>query len=243
MTRSNDEGHESMHHMTDGDQHFEAPALKMKSGFPGPGTSHDRSCCAPSARSPQVIELQRPARLTAEGRSLDSTGGIYGSAAEQSEVVVAGGAFLMGDAFGEGYSSDGETPVHEMRVDSFRMDATAVTNKMFDNFVQSTGHRTEAEVHGTSAVFHLLVKAPQSDILGGWPARLGGLTSAGRIGRIRRVLPRTDPTFPTIPSSTCLGMTHGPTAPGRAGGSRQRPNGSTPPAEALPANGTVGETS
>lgn len=167
MTRSNDEGHESVHHMTDRDQHLDAPALKMKGGFPGPGTSHDRSCCAPSARSPQVIELQRRARLTTEGRSLDSTGDIYGSVAEQSEVVVAGGAFLMGDAFGEGYLSDGETPVHEVQVDSFRMDATAVTNKMFDNFVQSTGHRTEAEVYGTSAVFHLLVKAPQSDILGG----------------------------------------------------------------------------
>ncbi len=165
MTHFNDGVPPSVHPTADADRYPEAPPLKVKSLFSGPGTGHDRSCCAPSARSPQAIALQSPGRLTTGGRSPSWGGGIHGSLAKHPDVVVPGGAFLMGDPFGEGYRSDGETPVHEVQVDSFRMDATAVTNKMFDTFVQSTGHRTEAEVYGTSAVFHLLVKAPQSDIL------------------------------------------------------------------------------
>lgn len=72
----------------------------------------------------------------------------------------------MGDAFGEGYPSDGEVPVHEVRLPPFRIDATPVTNRMFGAFVAETGYRTEAEQYGTSAVFHLLLDAPAKDVLG-----------------------------------------------------------------------------
>jgi sulfatase modifying factor 1 len=72
----------------------------------------------------------------------------------------------MGDSFGEGYPTDGETPVHEVRLNPFRMDPTTVTNAMFAAFVEETGYRTEAELYGTSAVFHLVVQAPPGDILG-----------------------------------------------------------------------------
>ena len=63
----------------------------------------------------------------------------------------------MGDAFGEGYPADGETPVHDVRLHPFSMDATAVTNAQFATFVKDTGHVTEAEHFGVSAVFHLAV--------------------------------------------------------------------------------------
>ena len=72
----------------------------------------------------------------------------------------------MGDAFGEGYSSDGESPTHEVRMDPFSIDATTVTNRMFAAFVSATGYRTEAETYGSSAVFHLLSTAKSMDILG-----------------------------------------------------------------------------
>ncbi len=61
----------------------------------------------------------------------------------------------MGDAFDEGYASDGETPVHAVRLDAFRMDATTVTNAQFATFVKDTGYLTGAEEFGVSAVFHL----------------------------------------------------------------------------------------
>ncbi|MFJ6415461.1 formylglycine-generating enzyme family protein [Paeniglutamicibacter sp. NPDC091659] len=86
--------------------------------------------------------------------------------AGHDDVLVPAGAFLMGDAFGEGYPSDGELPVHPVKLEAFRIDATAVTNGMFARFVEATGHRSEAEDFGTSAVFHLLLKAPRSAVLG-----------------------------------------------------------------------------
>lgn len=72
----------------------------------------------------------------------------------------------MGDAFGEGYPTDGESPVHRVSLDAYRIDATSVTNSMFATFVQATGYRTEAETYGTSAVFHLLSTAAPRDVLG-----------------------------------------------------------------------------
>src|SRR5690606_17935314 len=85
---------------------------------------------------------------------------------EHPEVALQGGEFLMGDPFGEGYPSDGEGPVHRVTVSPFRMDVYTVTNRRFAAFVEATGYRTEAERIGSSIVFHALVTAPQSDIVG-----------------------------------------------------------------------------
>lgn len=82
------------------------------------------------------------------------------------EVQLTGGTYVMGDAFREGYPNDGESPAHEVNVAPFAIDATTVTNKMFASFVHATGYRTEAEVYGSSAVFHLLSTAKTADILG-----------------------------------------------------------------------------
>ena len=51
------------------------------------------------------------------------------------------------------YPSDGEGPPHELHVDSFLIDAFAVTNAQFAAFAAATGHRTEAEAFGWSFVF------------------------------------------------------------------------------------------
>jgi formylglycine-generating enzyme required for sulfatase activity len=80
-------------------------------------------------------------------------------------VPVPAGEFAMGDVFGEGYPEDGETPVHDVSLDAFGIDATAVTNAQFATFVRRTSHVTEAEQLGISAVFHLAVAADRADIL------------------------------------------------------------------------------
>ena len=72
----------------------------------------------------------------------------------------------MGDHLDEGYPEDGETPVHEVRVSGYLMDATTVTNSQFATFVKATGHVTDAERYGSSAVFHLDVAARTGDVLG-----------------------------------------------------------------------------
>ncbi|HTL40671.1 MAG TPA: formylglycine-generating enzyme family protein [Pseudolysinimonas sp.] len=82
------------------------------------------------------------------------------------QCVVPAGSFLMGDSSGDQNPGDGETPVHRVEVDGFRIDATCVSNDDFARFVSATGYRTEAERFGFSAVFHLALAAPPADIVG-----------------------------------------------------------------------------
>jgi len=82
------------------------------------------------------------------------------------QVAVEGQRFLMGDSTGVGNPGDGEGPAHEVNVDAFQIDATTVTNSAFARFVAETDYRTEAEIFGYSAVFHLALAAHPDDILG-----------------------------------------------------------------------------
>ena len=99
----------------------------------------DHACCAPAG----PVSTGPPEAPTRSGRQ------------PRGQVPIPAGTFAMGDPFGEGYASDGETPVHDVRLEAFRMDATTVTNAQFATFVKDTGHLTGAEEFGVSAVFHL----------------------------------------------------------------------------------------
>ena len=68
-------------------------------------------------------------------------------------VLVPGGTFRMGNERGDGYPDDGENHVHEVELDPFWIDATAVTNDRFATFIEATGYRTDAERFGWSFVF------------------------------------------------------------------------------------------
>ncbi len=117
----------------------------------------NKGCCTPS-REPVPMGI-------AAGEAQASTERALGQSAHQ-DTQVPSGRFRMGDSFGEGYQADGETPVHEVRLDGFRVDATAVTNSMFAAFIQATAYRTEAQQYGSSAVFHLLSTAIGDGVLG-----------------------------------------------------------------------------
>lgn len=124
---------------------------------------HDADRCCTPARTPSG----NPASGDAEFPREDvCAAGTRGTSPGTIEVDVPSGRFRMGDHFGEGYPADGETPVHEVSLDGFRIDATAVTNEQFASFVEATGYRTEAELFGSSAVFHLLAEAEKKDVLG-----------------------------------------------------------------------------
>ncbi len=79
------------------------------------------------------------------------------SPSEKEMVELPGGSFLMGTDSDEGFPEDGEGPVREVTVDSFRIDKTTVTNSEFSEFIQATGYKTEAERFGWSFVFHLFL--------------------------------------------------------------------------------------
>ncbi|WP_051844459.1 formylglycine-generating enzyme family protein [Streptomyces sp. NRRL S-813] len=121
-------------------------------------TREHHSCCTPSG-APAAIAVPPPAVPPTPGPAV-------GKRSTRGQVRLPGGEFAMGDAFGEGYPADGETPVHAVRLQPFHIDETAVTNAQFATFVKATGYVTDAERYGSSAVFHLVVAAPSSDILG-----------------------------------------------------------------------------
>ncbi|MEI7027951.1 formylglycine-generating enzyme family protein [Paenibacillus sp. y28] len=82
---------------------------------------------------------------------------------KKSMILLPGGEFLMGTNDGEGFPADGEGPVRTVTLGPFRMDAHAVTNGQFRDFVRDTGYRTEAERFGWSYVFHLFVSPETKD--------------------------------------------------------------------------------
>ncbi|MFF0450552.1 formylglycine-generating enzyme family protein [Streptomyces sp. NPDC004609] len=111
-------------------------------------------CCGPG---------REPADLVAAGRPVVDA---PGAEPDVGLVHLEGGSFRMGDAFGEGYASDGESPVHTVLLDPFAIGATTVTNAEFAAFVAETDYRTDAERYGSSAVFHLALRARAHDVLG-----------------------------------------------------------------------------
>ena len=72
-------------------------------------------------------------------------------------VELDGGKFLMGNGRGDGYEPDGEGPVHKVKLRPFAISACTVSNDQFAEFVQATGHRTQAEEFGWSFVFTMFL--------------------------------------------------------------------------------------
>ncbi|MGW6682969.1 formylglycine-generating enzyme family protein [[Kitasatospora] papulosa] len=119
-------------------------------------------CCSPGrgrSDTPSGNTGPRPAGAPVDAPRKDQARGpgptppASGGAVEDGMVLLPGGVFLMGTEDPEGFRADGEGPVREVRVSPFRIDAHAVSNRRFAEFVAATGHVTEAERFGWSYVF------------------------------------------------------------------------------------------
>ena len=107
-----------------------------------PGNRSAKPCCTPASERIGEQSLMQP------------------SAAQQvpTEILermvqLPGGIFLMGTDYTDAFSADGEGPVREVTLAPFLMDRYPVTNDLFQQFINATGYRTEAEVFGWSFVF------------------------------------------------------------------------------------------
>jgi sulfatase modifying factor 1 len=109
-------------------------------------------CCAPARQSAARASTGDVSRAT--------------TTPTHDDVQLPAGEFAMGDRFDEGEPADGEAPVHRVAVAPLRIDATAVTVSQFAAFVEATGWTTDAERYGSSAVFHLAVRARPGDVIG-----------------------------------------------------------------------------
>lgn len=103
-----------------------------------------KTCCTPN----------RMERKYVKAKSMRSNGV---TTEKEHMILLEGGNFLMGTNDQEGFASDGEGPIREVHLDPFYIDAYAVTNKEFAEFVQCTSYVTEAEKYGWSFVFHQFV--------------------------------------------------------------------------------------
>lgn len=112
------------------------------------------SCCAVSRTVVEPSHGERPETV----RGADPLSG--GVAVTTGMVGLPGGPFLMGTDAEDGYRTDGEGPVREIRLDPFHIDVTTVTNAAFGDFTEATGWVTVAERLGTSYVFEGLLDAP-----------------------------------------------------------------------------------
>ncbi|MFF0223271.1 formylglycine-generating enzyme family protein [Streptomyces sp. NPDC004629] len=123
------------------------------------GQDEMNHCCNPQPSGGSARATTAPWPDTASGERRRS-------GAEHLYIDLTGGEYVMGDAFAEGYPSDGERPLHRVYVSGFAISATTVTNHEFSAFASETGYRTEAEEYGSSAVFHSAVMAHRRDVLG-----------------------------------------------------------------------------
>jgi formylglycine-generating enzyme len=120
-----------------------------------------KACCAPdrvvepTEVSPRIAGRTTHASFAGRGRDSHAI----------AQCVIPAGTFRMGDSTGDRNPGDGETPVHEVTLPEFAIDATSVTNNQFAAFIADTGYRTEAEVFGFSAVFHLAIQTDAANIM------------------------------------------------------------------------------
>jgi formylglycine-generating enzyme required for sulfatase activity len=73
-------------------------------------------------------------------------------------VLIPAGTFSMGNDDDDAFADDGEGPVRDVRLSSYRIDAHAVTNRAFAAFIDATRYVSDAERHGWSFVFHALLR-------------------------------------------------------------------------------------
>jgi formylglycine-generating enzyme required for sulfatase activity len=105
------------------------------------GVMNGDACCTP-ARHAESDAIPAPTALVRA--TAGATAGMR---------LLPGGEFLMGNDRDYGFPLDGEGPVHAVALAPFWIDACAVTNEQFNDFVNATRYKTEAEKFGWAFVF------------------------------------------------------------------------------------------
>lgn len=106
------------------------------------------ACCTASRPPSDIAQADKPERVKQTEKA--TTDGM---------VYLSENTFLMGTDYAKGFPRDGEGPIRQVRLDDFWIDACAVTNAQFKEFVEHTGYVTEAERYGWSFVFYLFLSS------------------------------------------------------------------------------------
>ncbi|GEM05328.1 hypothetical protein HMI01_23160 [Halolactibacillus miurensis] len=106
------------------------------------------NCCHPKKQNHRLNNLkshQSTPLQTKSPKNLDKM------------IEIKGGEFIMGTDDADGFKEDNEGPKRLVKVESFLIDKTVVTNQDFKEFVDDTGYVTESEQFGWSFVFNQLI--------------------------------------------------------------------------------------
>ncbi len=103
-----------------------------------------KNCCSPSRDNSNDLNKVRP-----NGCSCDRQSNI----GLENMIEVDGGFFEMGYEGNDSFKGDGEGPLRQVRIDSFYLDQTTVTNEAFSKFVEDTNYITDSEKFGWAYVF------------------------------------------------------------------------------------------
>lgn len=127
--------------------------------------SGDNNCCGPKGRAGALTDVQ----FLDAARAVQPAEGAVRNELRLDLVEIPKGFFEMG-ARKSTYPSDLDSPRRKVKLPSFCIAPTAVTNQQFTRFIKATGYRTIAEQEGWSFVFHLLLAKPED-----WPESPPGL--------------------------------------------------------------------
>lgn len=122
--------------------------------FESMGARRVSNCCGPPSGRKAADLIAEPG-FKARSRCGPS-GGTNGM------VTIPGGHFLMGSNSPIANAGDGEGPTRTVSVSPFLIDARAVTNTLFADFVEDTGYVTDAEKFGWSFVFHMFIDVDEA---------------------------------------------------------------------------------
>jgi len=75
------------------------------------------------------------------------------SVTASDKIVIPAGSFIMGASSNDPDARDVEKPQHEVYLDTYTIDAYAVSNIRYDQFVRETGYQTAAERNGYSSIY------------------------------------------------------------------------------------------
>jgi formylglycine-generating enzyme required for sulfatase activity len=104
-----------------------------------------KSCCSPSRHV-----ADKPGKLQPAAEEFERIPCATKSLGMQ---LIPSGSFLMGNDRDYGHLADGESPAHPVEIASFWLDQCAVTNEQFNEFINATSYKTDAEFFGWSFVF------------------------------------------------------------------------------------------
>lgn len=104
-------------------------------------------CCVPRAETAVAVGQAPQAEASCAS----------GDEPARKWCAIPAGEFVMGNDGSDAVPGDGEGPTRRVRLDGFRIAATAVTNAEFAAFVRATRYVTDAEQLGSSFVFYLQI--------------------------------------------------------------------------------------